>query len=276
MSFPEGPTKAYKNLDFLNSRDGRSLRILSEYLEPQARFRHYRVADTIVFFGSARTPEPDSARAGLKEARAALRKAARPTRALKEAVEQAKVGVQMSRYYADSQELARQLTEWSKSLKGSNHRFLVCSGGGPGIMEAANRGAAEARGRTVGLGISLPFEQSGNEYISRELSFEFHYFFMRKFWFVYLAKAMVVFPGGFGTLDELMEILTITQTGKSTKRIPIVLYGSKFWKEVVNFEAMCRWGTISRSDLDLFQFADSPEAALSYLRRELTEAYLKP
>ena len=274
--FPDGPTKAYKNLDFLQSKDGRTLRILSEYLEPQARFRRFKVADTIVFFGSARTPEPASARAALKEARAELRNAARPTRELKDAVERAKTDINMSRYYAECQELARQLTEWSKSLKGSKHRFLVCSGGGPGIMEAANRGAAEARGRNVGLGISLPFEQSGNRYISRELSFEFHYFFMRKFWFVYLAKAMVIFPGGFGTLDELMEILTLIQTGKSTKRIPLVLYGSKFWKEIVNFEAMCRWGTISRSDLDLLKFVDSPDEAFDYLRRELTEAYLKP
>ncbi|MGD8375825.1 MAG: LOG family protein [Acidobacteriota bacterium] len=271
-----GPTKAYKNLDFLNSRDGRTLRILSEYVEPQARFRRFRVEDTIVFFGSARIDAPDRARRRLEETRAALAAANRPSKRLQSEVDRARAAVRMSRYYDDSRELARLLTDWSKSLKGSRHRFLICSGGGPGIMEAANRGAAEARGRTVGLGISLPFEQTGNEYISRELSFEFHYFFMRKFWFVYLAKAVVIFPGGFGTLDEMMEILTLIQTRKSTKRIPMVVYGSRFWKKVLNLDALVEYGTISRADLDLFQFADSPEAAFEYLRDELTKAYLEP
>jgi len=271
-----GPTKAYKNLDFLNSRDGRTLRILSEYVEPQARFRHFRVEDTIVFFGSARIDDPERARRRLQETRAALAAATRPSKRLQQEEARARAAVRMSRYYADSRELARLLTDWSKSLKGSRHRFLVCSGGGPGSMEAANRGAADARGRTVGLGISLPFEQSGNEYVSRELSFEFHYFFMRKFWFVYLAKAVVIFPGGFGTLDEMMEILTLIQTRKSSKRIPMVVYGSRFWKKVLNLEALVEFGTISRADLDLFRFADTPEAAFEYLRDELTKAYLNP
>ena len=271
-----GPSKAYQNLEFLNGRDGRTLRILSEYLEPLARFNKFRVEDTIVFFGSARICEPARARERLRETRAVLAAARRPTRRLGQEVERAQAAVRMSRYYDEAVELAGLLTAWSKSLKGSKHRFLVCSGGGPGIMEAANRGAASERGRSVGLGISLPFEQTGNPYISRELAFEFHYFFMRKFWFVYLAKAMVIFPGGFGTLDEMMEILTLIQTRKSTKRIPIVVYGTRYWKKVLNFDAMVEFGTISRADLELFRFADTPQAAFDYLRDELTDAYLRP
>ncbi len=270
------PLKAYESLDFLHSRDARVLRILAEYLEPLNRFRRHKVKDTIVFFGSARTLEPDDARRALREARAALKEARRPSAALRESVAGAKRQVKMSRYYRDARELARQVTAWSKSLKGTSHRFLVCSGGGPGIMEAANRGAAEAKGQTVGLGISLPMEPANNPYISRELAFEFHYFFMRKFWFFYPAKAMVVFPGGFGTLDEFMEILTLIQTRKSSKKIPFLLYGKSYWSEVLNFDAMVRWGTISRQDLELFRFVDTPEEAFQYLRRQLTEAHLKP
>jgi uncharacterized protein (TIGR00730 family) len=273
---PESPVKAYKNLDFLNSRDARILRILSEYLEPMHRFRRHKVRDTIVFFGSARTPEPTAAQESLAEAKATLAEAKTATPELEAAVAHAERQVVMSRYYADAQELARRMTEWSKSLQGTSHRFLVSSGGGPGIMEAANRGAADAKGRTVGLGISLPNEPGTNPYISRELAFEFHYFFMRKFWFFYPAKAMVVFPGGFGTLDECMEILTLIQTQKSSKTIPFVLYGTSFWKEVVNFDAMVRWGTISAKDLDLFRFADTPEDAFTFLRDELTKAHLTP
>jgi uncharacterized protein (TIGR00730 family) len=273
---PTAATKAYKNLDFLTSRDARVLRILSEYLEPLHRFRRHKVKDTIVFFGSARTLEPQQARQALTDARAKLDAAADPAKRLRDAVSAAQRQVEMSRYYRDAQELARRLTEWSKSLQGTSHRFLVCSGGGPGIMEAANRGAAEAKGRTVGLGISLPKEPANNPYISRELAFEFHYFFMRKFWFFYPAKAMVVFPGGFGTLDECMEILTLIQTRKSSKNIPFVLYGESFWREVVDFEAMVRWGTISRDDLGLFRFVDDPQEAFEYLRDRLTESHLKP
>jgi len=275
-SSPERPTKAYKNLDFLTSRDGRSLRILSEYLEPLARFRRYRVEDTIVFFGSARIVEQSQAKTELRAARAALREAKRPSRRLKDAVSAAQTRAKLCRYYDEAVELARLLTEWSKSLKGSKHRFLVCSGGGPGIMEAANRGAAEARGRTVGLGISLPYEQTGNPYISRELEFEFHYFFMRKFWFVYLAKALVVFPGGFGTMDELFEILTLFQTGKGGKRMPVVLYGEEFWNEVLDLKALVRWGTISEDDLQLLHPSSTPEDAFEFLKSELTRLYLEP
>jgi uncharacterized protein (TIGR00730 family) len=234
---------AYKNEAFLDSSDARALRILSEYLEPLSHFRRERIRDTIVFFGSARVHES---------------------------------GGPLARYYQDARTLARLLTEWSEEMRNSSHRFVVCSGGGPGIMEAANRGASEGRGKTVGLNIGLPFEQSPNPYISPELSFEFHYFFMRKFWFAYLAKALVVFPGGFGTLDELMEILTLVQTRKLAKKIGILLYGTEYWKEIVNFEALVRYGTIAREDLDLFQFADDPDTALAILKEGLTRNYLKP
>ena len=270
------PLKAYESLDFLHSRDARVLRILAEYLEPLHRFRRHKVKDTIVFFGSARTPEPEDARRSLREARAKLKAARRPSAALRKSVASAERQLKMSRYYRDARELARRVTAWSKSLKGTSHRFLVCSGGGPGIMEAANRGAAEAKGQTVGLGISLPMEPANNPYISRELAFEFHYFFMRKFWFFYPAKAMVVFPGGFGTLDEFMEILTLIQTRKSSKKIPFLLYGKSYWSEVLNFDAMVRWGTISPEDLELFRFVDTPEEAFQYLRDRLTESHLKP
>jgi uncharacterized protein (TIGR00730 family) len=234
---------AYKNEEFLDSSDARALRILSEYLEPLSHFRREKIRDTIVFFGSARVHED---------------------------------GGPLARYYQDARTLARLLTEWSEEIRNSSHRFVVCSGGGPGIMEAANRGASEGHGKTVGLNIGLPFEQSPNPFISPELSFEFHYFFMRKFWFAYLAKALVVFPGGFGTLDELMEILTLVQTRKLAKKIGILLYGTEYWKEVVNFEALVRYGTIAREDLDLFQYADDPETALAILKEGLTKYYLKP
>jgi uncharacterized protein (TIGR00730 family) len=233
---------AYKNDAFLDSPAARSLRILSEYLEPLDHFRREQVRDTIVFFGSARITEE-----GL-----------------------------MGNYYRDARELARRLTEWSDSVTNSTCRFVVCSGGGPGIMEAANRGASDANGKTVGLNIGLPFEQLPNPYITPELSFEFHYFFMRKFWFAYLAKAMVVFPGGYGSLDELMEILTLVQTKKLNKKIIIVLYGSKFWKEVINFEALVRHGTISSDDLNLFEFADDVDTAQRILQDGLMKYHLQP
>ncbi|HOL73976.1 MAG TPA: TIGR00730 family Rossman fold protein [Bryobacteraceae bacterium] len=236
-------TVAYKNEEFLDSADARPLRILSEYLEPLSHFRREKIRDTVVFFGSARI-EPGKG--------------------------------PLARYYDEARTLARMLTEWSESLKNSSRRFVVCSGGGPGIMEAANRGARDAGGKTVGLNIGLPFEQFPNPYISPELCFEFHYFFMRKFWFAYLAKALVVFPGGFGTLDELMEILTLAQTRKLAKKIVIVLYGSEYWKQVINFEALARFGTISPEDLQLFQFADDPETAMEILKEGLTKYYLTP
>ena len=233
---------AYKNEAFLDTADARPLRILSEYLEPLSHFRKQRIRDTIVFFGSARLREDGP----------------------------------LGRYYREARELARQVTEWSGSLANSTRRFVICTGGGPGIMEAANRGAQDANGKTVGLNIGLPFEQWPNPYVTPELSFEFHYFFMRKFWFAYLAKALVVFPGGFGTLDELFELLTLAQTQKLAKKIVVVLYGSAFWKEILNFDALVRHGMISAEDVQLFQVADDPDSAMSILKEGLNKYYLQP
>jgi uncharacterized protein (TIGR00730 family) len=258
-------TKAYKNLEFLNSSDARSLRILAEYLEPQSRFARYQVRDTVVFFGSARALPPDDALERLAQAEES---------GVEQEITRARHDEKLAGYYADAQRLAYLLTDWSKGLGLPARRFIVCSGGGPGIMEAANRGASEAAGISLGLGISLPSETSSNEYITRELGFEFHYFFTRKFWFAYLAKAMVVFPGGFGTLDELFELLTLIQTGKLGKPMPVVLYGKEFWDDLLNLDALVRWGTISESDLELFKTVSSPEEAFAFLRDELTRLYL--
>jgi uncharacterized protein (TIGR00730 family) len=254
--------RAYENESFLSSPDARPLRILSEYLEPETRFQELKVRDTIVFFGSARIPPRDVAEAELAAAERGEGDLA-----------MAKTRLSMSRYYEETRELARRLTQWSKELSGTERRFVVCSGGGPGIMEAANRGASEAHGISIGLGISLPEEPTMNDYITREMGFEFHYFFMRKFWFVYLAKALVVFPGGFGTMDELFELLTLVQTRKSSKTMPIVLYGRAFWSEVLNFDALIRWGTIDPRDLALFHIADTPDEAFAYLTREISSLY---
>lgn len=252
------PPKAYKNDRFLNSSAARELRILSEYAEPASRFRALDVADTVVFFGSARVHSREEAERRLQEARDKGRDLA-----------EAETALAMSRYYEDARELARRLTKWSKQLKDVQRRFIVCSGGGPGIMEAANRGASEANGLSAGLGISLPEEQSNNGYITEELSFEFHYFFMRKLWFVYLARAVVVFPGGFGTLNELFEVLMLRQTGKMRKKIPIVLYGGDFWKNALDLNALVRNGTVSQKDLSLLETADSVDAAFDIIVRDL-------
>ena len=265
MSGPaeERPAKAYHNRAFLDGTSARSLRILAEYLEPQARFESYRISDTIVFFGSARIVSRDAATAALAAAHAG----GGDTGA-------ARQRLAMSGYYEDCRELARRLTDWSKGLEEKRRRFVVCTGGGPGIMEAANRGASEAKGINIGLGISIPHEQSGNAYITRHLAFEFHYFFMRKYWFVYLAKALIAFPGGFGTLDEFFEVMTLVQTGKLRKRLPIVLYGREFWDEALNLEALVRFGTISADDLSLFYKTDSVDDAFAFVTRELTEKAL--
>jgi uncharacterized protein (TIGR00730 family) len=257
--------KAYKNQEFLMSRDARSIRILSEYLEPLSRFRRYHVTDTVVFFGSARA-------VSVKEAERRAKQAVGDD----DAAEKAQRERRLAGYYEDARRLAYLLTEWSKGLELSSKRFIVCSGGGPGIMEAANRGASEAAGISIGLGISLPIEPTANRYITRELGFEFHYFFTRKFWFVYLAKALVVFPGGFGTLDELFELLTLLQTQKIEKSLPIVLYGKEFWNEVIDFEAFVRWGTVGADDLGLFHVASTPDDAFEFLRDRLTQLYLEP
>ena len=252
------PKKAYRNLDFLESTAARSLRILSEYLEPDARFKRYKIDDTIIFFGSARILPREEAEKRLAAAQAEG-----------EDLTVAQRNLNMSRYYEDTRELARRLTEWSKRLEQDDRRFVVCSGGGPGIMEAANRGASEAKGLNIGLNISLPMEQNDNPYISRELNFEFHYFFMRKYWFAYHAKAVVVMPGGFGTLDEFFELLTLVQTGKIRKKMPVVLFGSQYWSDVINLEALERYGTINAEDLELFFRTDSVDEAFDYITSAL-------
>jgi hypothetical protein len=264
---PKGPEKAYKNLDFLNSPSARPIRILCEYEEPRQRFRDQRVSDTIVFFGSARAnPQAEVAdkvahlerevgrctdEAGLEELNGQLRVAQGRLR--------------LSRFYDETRELARRLTDWDMQRKG-DRRYYVSTGGGPGIMEAANRGAADVPGgRSVGLGISLPFEEKVNKFVSPELAFEFHYFFTRKYWFLYLAKAMVLMPGGFGTMDELFECLTLRQTGKIKKPMPTVLYGADYWDEVMDIDAMLRWGTISEKDLKLFHRSNTVDDAFDFL-----------
>ncbi len=252
--------KAYHNQRFLESRDARALRILSEYLEPLSRFQRHQVQDTIVFMGSARLQSREAAQAALAEAERSGGDVAR-----------ARTTLELSEYYEAARELSRRLTEWSKKLGDVGRRFVVCTGGGPGIMEAANRGASEAKGLNVGLTISIPTSEFDNPYVSRELHVHFHYFFMRKFWFVYLAKAVVLFPGGYGTLDELFEILTLVQTRKMRKRMPLVLFGPKFWNEVVNFEALVRYGTISPEDAKLFHLTDSVDEAYELVTRGLTE-----
>ena len=260
---PDWPKKAYKNQQFMSSRVAREIRILSEYIEPEARFEEFQVRDTVVFFGSARIKSRDDAEKHLK---AAAKHGGD--------VETAERDLEMSQYYETARQLAFRLTEWSKNLEVDDRRFIVCSGGGPGIMEAANRGASEAAGINTGLNISLPFEQNDNPYITRELNFEFHYFFMRKFWFLYLAKAIIVFPGGFGTMDEFFEVLTLLQTGKLKKPIPIVLYGKEFWSDALNLEALVKRGTIDSKDLDLFYQTDSEDDAFDFITRELVEKSL--
>ena len=252
--------KAYDNTAFLKSNSARSLRILAEYLEPETRFRELRVRDTIVVFGSSRILPQDEAEARLAAAEAGDGDPARARRDL-----------EMSRYYEETRELSKRLTSWSKELEGTDRRFVICSGGGPGIMEAANRGASEAKGENIGLNISIPFEQSENPHITRRLAFEFHYFFMRKYWFAYMAKAFVIMPGGFGTLDELMEILTLIQTGKIRKKCALVLYGTDYWDRVLDMDFLVDRGTISASDLDLFHRSDSVEDSFDYITRWLTQ-----
>ncbi len=274
------PEKAYKNIEFLNSPSARVVRILSEYLEPQTRFRRQQIKDTVVFFGSARINSMADARARLSDAKSRLGNAERrkvgggALKKLRDEFRNAESGVAMARYYEDAVKLSELLTNWSKKIsKGGEQRFVVCSGGGPGIMQAANKGATRAKGLSIGLNISLPHEQFPNPYISPELNFEFHYFFMRKFWFVYLAKALVVFPGGFGTMDELMEVLTLLQTGKIRKKMTILIYGTSYWKKVLNFEALVDAGAIDRSDMKWISFADDPETAFNFLTHGIRKNY---
>jgi uncharacterized protein (TIGR00730 family) len=265
---------AYLDPEFLESDEARPIRILAEYLEPLRRFKEQKIQDTVVFFGSARVNSREGAERELQTLRA---------RGVRDAVEQhelelkrSRKAVEWARYYEDARELARLLTAWTISLQSENHRFVVTSGGGPGIMEAANRGAREGGGKTIGLNIRLPFEQGANPYITEGLGFEFHYFFMRKFWFAYLAKALVIFPGGFGTLDELFEILTLVQTDKLSKKIGVVLYGREYWDQVLDLKPMAEWGAIAEKDLQLLHYADTPPDAFEYLRDHLIAHHLEP
>jgi len=285
----ESAPLAYENSDFLNSSDGRLIRIVAEYMEPLARFRHEKIQDTVVFFGSARFRGRDEAdhelelldNTGSTQPAPSEEQPAQPTdiaqgRASDLQRKRAVAAVEMARYYEDARRLAGMLTRWAKTIPSRRSRFVVTSGGGPGIMEAANRGAYEAGGKTIGMNIRLPFEQFPNRYITPELNFEFHYFFMRKLWFAYLAKALVVFPGGFGTLDEMFEILTLAQTQKLAKKITVVIYGPDYWKKVFNLDVLVDTGAISPKDIELFQFASTPEEAFELLRNGLTQNYLVP
>ena len=264
---------AYHDVDFLDSSEARPIRILAEYLEPLKRFRTENIQDTVVFFGSARTVSREGAereltRLGTDEAK----KAADYQAALK----RGQKALEWSRYYEDARRLAHMLTEWSMTLEEPRRRFVVCSGGGPGIMEAANRGATEAGGKTVGLNIRLPFEQGPNPYITDGLHFEFHYFFMRKFWFAYLAKALIIFPGGFGTLDEMFEFLTLDQTRKLSKKIGVILYGTDYWDQILNLQPMLEWGAISEDDMNILCRVDTPEAAFEELKAHLLQHHMVP
>jgi hypothetical protein len=265
------PEKAYKNLDFLTSADGRTVRILSEFYEPQARFRRNKIMDTVVFFGSARIKSKKEAAKYLRELK---KDSSNAGKTLKQKIEEAEKMLAMSKYYEEAVELAKKLTEWSLSLSKEKSRFIVCSGGGPGIMEAASKGAKLGGRSAVGMNISIPFEQFVNPYIDPELAFEFHYFFMRKFWLVYLAKALIVFPGGFGTLDELMEVITLMQTGKIKKQMKVIIYDEKFWKEVINLDALIEFGTISAKDLKLFDFCNTVDEAFGVITSHFKEHYL--
>jgi len=262
------PEKAYKDLEFLNSSAARSVRILSEYYEPKARLEKNKIEDTIVFFGSARLISEKDAKKQLREVKKLEGK-----RGYKAKLKTAETNLMMSKYYEASVELSRRLTEWSMKLSAEKKHFIICSGGGPGIMEAANKGAKLAKGESIGFNISIPFEQFVNPYVDPKLAFEFHYFFMRKFWFTYLAKALVVFPGGFGTLDELMEVLTLIQTEKLKKDMKIIVFGGEFWNKILNFEALIEMGTISKGDLKLFDICDTVEDAYQKITTHLEKVY---
>jgi hypothetical protein len=265
---------AYANENFVNSPDGRILRILSEYMEPIARFRREQIQDTVVFFGSARFHSRTGAEDKLAELKSTALQLSEGER--ESLLKQAISGVEMSRYYEDARRLAFLLSKWSIQIPARRRRFVVTTGGGPGIMEAANLGAREAGAKTIGLNIALPFEQMPNPHITPSLNFEFHYFFMRKFWFAYLSKALVIFPGGFGTMDEFFEILTLAQTQKLAKKILVVVYGSEYWNKLFNFQTMVDAGTISPEDLELFKIVDSPEEGFEFLRDGLTKYHLGP
>ena len=265
--------KTYKNQEFLNSPEARQIRILCELTAPKQRFEDQEIENTIVFFGSARSVSLTEAMEKHREVEAELEKDP-DSKELKDALKKAEMQNVLAKYYEDSVSLAEKLTKWSMQIEPKSDRFYICSGGGPGMMEASNKGASQAHGPSIGLNISLPFEQDPNPYQSKNLSFVFHYFFIRKFWFAYLAKALVVFPGGFGTMDELFEMLTLIQTKKIHKTIPIVLFGREFWEGFINFDHLVKWGVINESDLDLFKIFDDVDEAFEHLKDVLTREYL--
>ena len=267
--------KAYNNLEYLNSPSARYVRVLSEFMEPEHRLGEHNIKDTIVFFGSSRITSRKKAREMLKAAERALGKKKNPSRKLKKAYEKAKHAVATSHYYEDAVKLSEKMTKWSMGIPGQYHRFAICSGGGPGIMEAANLGAKKAGGKSIGLNVSIPIAQEPNEYQTKDLAFMFHYFFIRKFWLVYMSKALVIFPGGYGTLDELFEILTLLQTQKIRRPIPIIIYGPEYWRDLINFDTLVKWDMIEKKHLNLFAFFDDVDKAFRYLKRELTKHYLK-
>ena len=267
--------KAYKNPEFLASPPARIIRVLSEMIEPSNRLARHNIRNTVVFFGSARLVSRNQAVQNLKEIELRFKSVRSSTAQLKLARQKAQKALYMSRYYEDAVKLSEKLTRWFNDAAHKQQKFVICSGGGPGIMEAANRGAKKAGGLSMGLNISLPLEQAPNIYQTHDISFEFHYFFIRKFWFFYLSKAMVVFPGGFGTMDELFELLTLIQTGKTKKYMPLILYGGEYWNEVIDFETMVKWGTIDKNDLKYFQIFDDVDKAFHYLKQELGKHYFK-
>lgn len=270
MSDDLKPGKAYNNLEFLNSPEARTIRILAELYEPQARFKRENIQDTIVFFGSARLLSSKDALENLDN----VEKNEKDSPDYEQKLKKAKKLVEMAHYYDEAQELSSKLTKWAATLSGNGKRLIICSGGGPGIMEAANKGAYEAGGKSIGLNISIPFEQFVNKYVPKELAFEFHYFFMRKFWFIYLAKALIVFPGGFGTLDEMMEVLTLIQTKKVKKHIKVIIYDTAYWKKVINFDALIESGMISPEDMDIIDFCDSVDEAFEKITSNFKDFFL--
>ncbi|MBK8944968.1 MAG: TIGR00730 family Rossman fold protein [Ignavibacteriae bacterium] len=265
------PIKAYRNIDFLTSQDARIIRILSEFLEPKSRFNKFNIVDTIVFFGSARLKSGKDAK---KSLRTFLNETSEKSKNYSKNLKKLENLVRMSKYYEDAVELSKRLTTWSMNLSTSKKRFIICSGGGPGIMEAANKGAKLAGGESIGLNISIPYEQFVNKYVNKDLAFEFHYFFMRKFWFAYLAKALIVFPGGFGTVDEFMEILTLVQTGKIKKDMKVIVYDENYWKSIINFQAFIENGMIDESDLNLFDFCNSVDEVFNKIVSYFEKHYL--
>jgi len=273
-NFPEKwPVKAYDNREFIHSSEGRAIRVQCELTQPKYRFRQYEIENTLVFFGSARIPSPEAAMENLDEVKSSIKDLKHHSKEDAHRLKYAEAGMRASTFYQASQDLAYELTKWSLDLP-KKKQFHICSGGGPGIMEAANRGAYEAGGQSIGLNISLPFEQHSNPYIEPGLNFEFHYFFVRKYWFLYLAKALVAFPGGFGTMDELFEMLTLIQTGKAHKTLPIVLFGREYWERIFDFEYLADWGFISPEDIKLFTIHDDVKEARDFLISEIERLWL--